>query len=56
VITLDFARGDPVAIDGVYLSPAALLTKLNQLGHDNGIGRLDLGGEPVRRDEEPRRL
>jgi argininosuccinate synthase len=42
VISIDFARGDPVAIDGVYLSPAALLTKLNQLGHDNGIGRLDL--------------
>ena len=42
VITLDFARGDPVAIDGVYLSPATLLAKLNQLGHDNGIGRLDL--------------
>ena len=42
VFTIDFARGDPVAIDGVYLSPAALLTKLNQLGHDNGVGRLDL--------------
>jgi argininosuccinate synthase len=42
VITVDFARGDPVAIDGVYLSPATLLARLNQLGHDNGIGRLDL--------------
>ena len=42
VITIDFERGDPVAIDGEKLSPAALLTKLNQLGHDNGIGRLDL--------------
>jgi argininosuccinate lyase/argininosuccinate synthase len=42
VISLDFARGDPVAIDGVYLSPAVLLARLNQLGHDNGIGRLDL--------------
>jgi argininosuccinate synthase len=42
VITVDFARGDPTGIDGVPLSPAALLTKLNQLGHDNGIGRLDL--------------
>jgi argininosuccinate synthase len=42
VVSIDFARGDPVAIDGVYLSPAALLTKLNQLGHDNGVGRLDL--------------
>ena len=41
-ITIEFAKGDPVAIDGVALSPAALLTKLNQLGHDNGIGRLDL--------------
>jgi argininosuccinate synthase len=34
--------GDPVAIDGVKMSPATLLAKLNQLGHDNGIGRLDL--------------
>src|SRR5947199_4636127 len=42
VITIDFERGDAVAIDGQRLSPAALLTKLNQLGHDNGIGRLDL--------------
>src|SRR5580693_9240777 len=40
--TLAFERGDPVAIDGEALSPAALLTRLNQLGHDNGIGRLDL--------------
>ncbi len=40
--TLAFERGDPVAIDGEALSPAALLTKLNQLGHDNGVGRLDL--------------
>jgi len=42
VFTLDFERGDPVAIDGERLSPAAMLTKLNQLGHDNGVGRLDL--------------
>ena len=42
IFTIDFERGDPVAIDGEQLSPAALLTKLNQLGHDNGIGRLDL--------------
>jgi argininosuccinate synthase len=41
-ITIDFEKGDPVAIDGQKLSPAAVLTKLNQLGHDNGIGRLDL--------------
>ena len=42
VITIDFSAGDPVAIDGEKLSPASLLTKLNQLGHDHGIGRLDL--------------
>ena len=39
---MDFENGDPVAIDGEALSPAALLTRLNQLGHDNGVGRLDL--------------
>jgi argininosuccinate synthase len=42
LITIDFDRGDPVAIDGEKLSPAALLTRLNTLGRDNGIGRLDL--------------
>ncbi|HTW28422.1 MAG TPA: argininosuccinate synthase [Acetobacteraceae bacterium] len=42
VISIDFERGDPVAIDGEPLSPAALLTKLNALGRANGIGRLDL--------------
>ena len=42
VFTMDFERGDPVAIDGVAMSPATLLTKLNELGHDNGVGRLDL--------------
>jgi len=42
IITIDFDKGDPVAIDGEALSPAALLTRLNQLGRDNGVGRLDL--------------
>src|SRR5437870_9033191 len=42
IVSIDFERGDPVAIDGETLSPAALLTRLNQLGHDNGVGRLDL--------------
>ncbi|GAC1347275.1 MAG: argininosuccinate synthase [Acetobacteraceae bacterium] len=42
VISIDFEAGDPVAIDGQTLSPAALLTKLNELGRANGIGRLDL--------------
>ncbi len=42
IISVDFAHGDPVAIDGEALSPAALLTRLNALGKANGIGRLDL--------------
>jgi argininosuccinate synthase len=42
VVTIAFEKGDPVAIDGEAMSPATLLTKLNQLGHDNGVGRLDL--------------
>ena len=42
VISIDFERGDPVAIDGEPLSPAALLAKLNEFGRANGIGRLDL--------------
>jgi argininosuccinate synthase len=41
-LTIDFEKGDPTAIDGKKLSPAALLTKLNDLGRENGIGRLDL--------------
>src|SRR3954469_18895010 len=42
VISIDFERGDPVAIDGEALSPATLLKRLNDLGRDNGVGRLDL--------------
>lgn len=41
-ITISFKNGDPVAIDGKKLSPASLLAALNDLGRDNGIGRLDL--------------
>ncbi|MBL8577634.1 MAG: argininosuccinate synthase [Mesorhizobium sp.] len=41
-ITISFKKGDPVAIDGKKLSPATLLAALNDLGRDNGIGRLDL--------------
>jgi len=39
---LEFEKGDPVAIDGVYLSPADMLTKLNELGGQNGVGRTDI--------------
>ena len=41
-ITIDFAHGDPVAIDGEALTPAALMVRLNELGGANGIGRVDL--------------
>jgi len=42
VIEIGFERGDAVSIDGEALSPATLLARLNDLGRDNGIGRLDL--------------
>jgi argininosuccinate synthase len=41
-IEVEFSGGDPIAVDGKKLSPAALLTHLNDLGGANGIGRLDL--------------
>ena len=42
LVRIGFAKGDPVSVDGKPLSPAMLLTRLNELGRDNGIGRLDL--------------
>ncbi|MCR9255603.1 MAG: argininosuccinate synthase [Alphaproteobacteria bacterium] len=39
---IEFEKGDPVAVDGVKMSPATLLTHLNEVGGKNGIGRLDL--------------
>lgn len=41
-ITLSYKKGDVVAIDGDALTPAKVLEKLNQLGNENGIGRLDI--------------
>ena len=41
-VEVEFERGDAVAVDGERLTPAALLTRLNELGGANGIGRLDL--------------
>ncbi len=41
-IEIEFERGDPIALDSEKLSPANLLTKLNDLGRTHGIGRLDL--------------
>src|SRR5690242_2403252 len=41
-VRVGFEKGDAVSIDGERLSPATLLARLNALGHDNGIGRIDL--------------
>ena len=41
-ITVGFERGDAVSVNGAKLSPAALLTRLNELGGKHGVGRLDL--------------
>ena len=41
-IEIGFERGDAVTLNGKRLTAAEMLTALNQLGHDNGIGRLDL--------------
>ena len=41
-VEIEFAKGDPVAVDGKKLSPAALLTKLNEIAGKNGVGRADI--------------
>jgi argininosuccinate synthase len=41
-VEIGFACGDAVALDGREISPAALLARLNELGRDNGVGRIDL--------------
>jgi argininosuccinate synthase len=42
MIRIGFAKGDAVSLNGKAMSPATLLKALNDLGRDNGIGRLDL--------------
>jgi hypothetical protein len=42
VIEIEFEKGDPIAINGVKMSPATILAELNKLGGANGIGRIDL--------------
>ncbi|MFL2780823.1 MAG: argininosuccinate synthase [Rhodospirillales bacterium] len=39
---IDFKNGDPIAINGVNLSPANFLTQLNEIAGANGIGRIDI--------------
>jgi argininosuccinate synthase len=41
-LTIDYEMGDPVAVDGTRLGPAALLERLNRVGGEHGIGRVDL--------------
>jgi len=41
-VEIEFKSGDPVAVDGIRLSPSDLLTRLNELGGIHGIGRLDI--------------
>jgi argininosuccinate synthase len=41
-VEIEYEAGDPVAIDGERMSPASLLTRLNELGGQNGIGRIDI--------------
>ncbi|MEH6476439.1 MAG: argininosuccinate synthase [Sneathiella sp.] len=41
-IEIEYEKGDPIGLDGKRLSPANMLTALNKLAGDNGIGRLDL--------------
>ncbi|MCL1595347.1 MAG: argininosuccinate synthase [Actinomycetia bacterium] len=41
-VTVGYEEGDPVSVNGVRLSPVALLTKLNELGGKHGVGRVDI--------------
>ncbi len=41
-VEIEYEAGDPVAIDGERMSPASLLARLNELGGQNGIGRIDI--------------
>ncbi|MCI0546438.1 MAG: argininosuccinate synthase [Candidatus Rokubacteria bacterium] len=41
-VELEYAHGDPVAVDGRRFGPAALLERLNRLGGEHGVGRVDL--------------
>jgi argininosuccinate synthase len=42
IVELDFEQGNPVAVDGKPMSPAALLEHMNDIGGQNGIGRVDM--------------
>jgi argininosuccinate synthase len=42
IVEIDFEKGNPVAVNGKPMSPAALMAELNRLGGENGIGRVDI--------------
>ncbi len=42
IISISYEKGDPVAINGVAMSPATIVETLNKIGGENGIGRDDL--------------
>jgi argininosuccinate synthase len=42
IVEIEFYKGDAIAVDGVKMSPDAILSKLNDIGGKNGVGRLDL--------------
>ena len=42
IITISYLKGDPVAVNGETLAPAALLSRVNELGGKHGVGRVDL--------------
>jgi argininosuccinate synthase len=41
-VEIEFEKGDPIAINGQYMRPAALLTELNKIGGKHGVGRIDV--------------
>ena len=41
-VEIDFKKGDPISVNGKEMSPAQLLAYLNEIGGENGIGRVDI--------------
>ena len=54
LVEIDFVQGDPVAINGVKMSPAALLTELNRLGRKDCVGPLHSVTNPPAGAKAPR--
>ena len=41
-LTIEFKMGDPISLDGKKLSPFRIISRLNEIGGENGVGRLDI--------------